>query len=341
MADEPQSLAEDLQRVPQEARRLWEHLPDKLLFGLLLALWGGLFHFLGNSTIGYVKTTSLFGWTHYVLSTSEADSLGLYIPFLVAGFIYWKRQELIDVPKQRWWPGVTLVALGLLLHCMGYLVQQSRVSIVGFFLGLYGLMGMVWGWRWLTVIFFPFCLFIFCVPLATETERITFPMRLYASQITAFICRSILGMEDLILNGTQLLDAKGRYQYEIAAACSGIKSLSATLAISVIGGFVFFRSFWRRSVTFLAAFPLAVLGNVLRLSAIIVASGAFGRQAGQFVHDNAVLSLLPYIPAVGGVIVLIWLLEEREPGAVAPSRSADAGTPSTLADGDSPPAPTH
>ena len=298
-------------------------MPDKLLFGLMLAGWLALFHFLGNSTIGYVKTHSLFGWMKYALGISDADSHGLYIPWVVLGFAYWKREELLAVTKEKWWPGLSILLLGAVIHCLGYLVQQTRVSIMGFFIGLYGLMGMVWGWRWLAAVFFPYCLFVFCVPLSSETERITFPMRLYATKITAFLCQSVLQIP-VIHTGTMLYDAKGEYKYEIAAACSGIKSLSATTAMAIIIGFLFFKSPWRRLVTFAAAFPLAVLGNVLRLTAIIVASEAFGHEAGQYVHDSSWLSLLPYIPAIGGLIGLVVLLDDRPRPQAAPAAAVNA-----------------
>jgi exosortase len=298
-------------QVGSELKRCWDRLPNKLLFGLMLLAWILLFQFLGNSTLGYVKTPSLFGWMKYAFTISDADELGAYMPLVVIGFIYWKRDSLVAAAQAPWWPALILVMLGLVLHWTGYVVQQTRLSIIGFFIGLYGLTGMVWGWRWLKALFFPFCLFVFCVPLATETERITFPMRLLATKITGVLCQSIMGIP-VRIDGTMLLDAKGQYHYEIAAACSGIKSLSATVAISVIAGFVFFKAPWRRFAVIAAAFPLAVMGNVLRLVAIIVASEGFGPEAGKFVHDNSVLSLLPYVPAIGGVVLLVKLLGDQE-----------------------------
>lgn len=332
MAEETQSksLLDDAREVVSESVRLWHRIPDKLLFGLMAVAWGVLFHFLGNSTLGYVKTSSLFGWMKYCYTISDADELGMYMPLLVVGLAYWKREQLSAVTKSPWWPAIALVLLGLVLHWMGYVVQQTRLSIVGFFLGLYGIMGMVWGWRWMAAIFFPFCLFVFCVPLSAETERITFPMRLMATKITAAFCHHVMGI-DVISDGTMLSDAKGQYQYEIAAACSGIKSLSSTVAISVVAGFVFFKSAWRRALVIGAAFPLAVLGNVLRLVAIIVASEGFGRDAGKFVHDNAILSLIPYVPAIGGVVLLVGFLGDQEKSKSAPGPATPNEGPAAVA----------
>ena len=105
----------------------------------------------------------------------------------------------------------------------------------------------------------------------------------------------------------------GQYEYEVAAACSGIRSLTATLAIAMIYGFIAFRSHWRKAVIVSAAFPLAVVANVFRLSTIVVAAEAFGQKAGNFVHENSILSLLPYVPSIIGILVLGKFLAEKPP----------------------------
>ena len=60
---------------------------------------------------------------------------------------------------------------------VGYTVQQTRLSVVGFFCGLYAMMGMLWGWQWLRATFFPFFLFAFMLPLTGEMEGLTLPLR--------------------------------------------------------------------------------------------------------------------------------------------------------------------
>lgn len=46
-----------------------------------------------------------------------------------------------------------------------------------------------------------------------------------------------------------------------------------------------------------SALPLAVAGNVLRLTLIIVVAEAFGQKTGDWVHENTFFSMLPYVPA--------------------------------------------
>jgi exosortase len=210
-----------------------------------------------------------------------------------------------------------LVGLALLVHVGGFVVQYPQISVAAFFLGIYALTGLIWGRDWLRASFFPMALFVFAVPLgSTLVEMVTFPMRLLAAKITSGICGGLLGI-DVIREGTLLFDKNHRFQYEVAAACGGIRSLIALLGLSTIYAFMSFDSGWRRGIVILAAFPLAIAGNVFRLVCIVIAAEAFGQEAGAFVHDNVILSLLPYVPAIAGLLVLGKFLRDRPDVVVA------------------------
>lgn len=294
-----------------EVRTFWEAMPSKGFFFILLACWLALFHVLGNSTLGYAKTTSLFQWLEWMYKNSEDDAHGRLIPFVVVGLFWWKRIELMAVPKRASWAALFVLVLGVWVHVVGYTVQQTQISVVGFFLGIYGLMGVIWGWKWLEASFFPYCLVAFCVPVSNLSGFITFPLRVVATKITGWVCAGGLGI-DVIQDGTRIFDPNGAYQYEVAAACSGIRSLTAIVALSTIYAFVKLRSPWKRLLMVAAAAPLAVASNVFRLCAIVVAAEAFGQGAGNYVHESSWLSLLPYVPALGGMVLLgHWLREDR------------------------------
>jgi exosortase len=291
-----------------EGLAFWRHMPDKGLFFGLLAAWLALFHFLGNSVFGYIDTPSLLRWMYHEYDTSADYGHGMLMPFVVIGLLYWKRAELIGVKKEVWWPAVGIVAMALVLHLFGYLVQFPQVSIVAFFVGIYGLTGVVWGRGWLWRTLFPMGLFVFSVPLGTLGEAITVPMRMLASYLTSGVCGGLLGI-DVIRDGSELRDASGRFNYEVAAACGGIRSLISLLGLSTVFAFLTFKGNTRRLLMILSAFPLAIAGNVFRLVCIIVAAEAFGQDAGSFVHDH--LGMLPYLPAFAGLFLLGHLLRER------------------------------
>lgn len=292
----------------------WRRLPDKPLFFTVLAAWLALFHFLGNSTFGYVDTASLFHWmwnAYNSKSPAADDGHGNLIPIVVLALFWWKRKELLAQPLKNWWPGLVLLGLAITLHILGYLVQQPRLCIVALFVGLYGLMGLVWGPRWLVACFFPFFLFGFMIPLGSLTEPITFPLRLAVSKTVALFCQYILAI-DVQSVGTSLIRLPEGFQYDVAAACSGIRSLMAITAISIIYAFTVFRLWSHRVALMALAVPLAFIGNTFRMMVIVLAAELGGQAAGNRTHDSSFWSMLPYVPAIIGLMLSGRWLERRE-----------------------------
>lgn len=197
-----------------EFHRCWLALPNKGLFFGLLGAWLILFQFLGNGTFGYVDTASLMHWMHTAYNNKETgtdDAQGNLIPFAVLGLFWWKRKELLALQLGLWWPALFLLAGALLLHTMGYLVQQPRISIVSFFVGIYALMGLAWGSGWIRRSLFPYGLFIFCMPFGSLSEPISFPLRIFVTKVVAVIT-PLLGI-DVVRDGTQLFNASRTYQF--------------------------------------------------------------------------------------------------------------------------------
>ena len=294
----------------------WRRLPNKSIFFTLLAAWALLFQFFGNSILGYVHTPSLFEWLFnlYNLGNDENDnSYCNIIPFLVTGIFWWKRRELLALPLQLWWPGLPLLAAALALHILGFVVQQPLVSVIALLAGIYALMGLAWGREWLRHSSYPFFLFVFSIPMAAYMNFILFPLRLLVCWLVEMVAH-LFGIE-IIRQGTQLIDPSGTFQYEVAAACGGMRSLIAVFLLATVIAFGLLRSPGRRIFLMVLALQFAVLGNMLRLLAIIVAAEMGGQKWGNYIHEGGpfgIISLLPYIP---GIIGLLWAgrwLENRE-----------------------------
>ena len=296
-----------------DAVACWQRLPNKFFFFALLAAWLALFQFLGNSLLGYVHTHSLFAWLYEAYNSPNPatdDGHGNLIPFVVVGLFWWKREKLLALPLRTWWPGIFLLALAGALHVAGFVVQQPRLSVLAMFTGVFGLMGLAWGWAWLKESIFPFWLFIFSVPLAALMLPVTFPLRLMASWLTATVANLLT--IPVARAGTQLMAPDGSFQYDVAAACSGMRSLVAIFLLATVYGFVTFRSPGKRFFLMALALPLSVVGNFTRLSCIIFAAEMGGQSAGNFVHENAFFSLVPYVPAMAGLLLAGRWLEKRE-----------------------------
>lgn len=288
-------------------REEWRQLPNRGFFLLLAAAWVCLFQFWGNATFNVLDPASLFSWIYNIDTSSNVDEEhGLLIPFVVLVLYWWKRKELVARPAALWWPAIGFIVLALALHYVGFVSEQQRLSVVAFFLGLYGLTGLAWGRHWLRASLFPFFLFAFSVPMAEFMDPLTMRLRLVVSRIVEIIAH--LGLApDLVRDGTQLFDAQHTFAYEVAAACSGIHSLMALTALATVYGFVVFKEPWKRAVMMVISLPLAILGNVVRLCFTIVVAESMGQDAGKFVETKA-----GYITFLVAMVCAYWVARRLE-----------------------------
>jgi exosortase len=298
-----------------ELRRFWGALPDKAVFGALLAAWVLLFHYFGWTTTVAGRTGSLFAWMWGKWDDPANDaSHGKIIPLVVLCLLWARRQQLARSVAGVWWPGLLAVGLALALHVTGFVVQQPRFSMIAFFFGAWGLVGLVWGWETLKAAFFPFFIFAFCVPMGgTFALRLTLPLRLFAAKLTMFITNDMLEIEEVRRIGTTLFHQHGLWHYDVAAECSGIRSFTALLAISTIFSVLTMRVFWKRAVMIALTVPIALLCNVLRLSTIILMATAYKSQAaGDFVDHW--FGYGTYLIGIGILLLAArWLREKPRP----------------------------
>ena len=292
-----------------EFRAFWAWLPDKPLFFTLLGAWAGLFHFLGHCSFNFTDQPSLFAWMWGAWSAEALEAEhGKLVPVVVLILLWLRRNELLATPTRRWLPALAGVALALVLHVLAFTVQQPRVSMVALAGGVWCLVGLVWGPGWLRKTFFPFLLLGFCVPLEALGEGLLFQLRLLVTQLSVGIGHNLLGL-DVLRDGTAIFNTARTFNYDVAPACSGIRSLTSLLAVTTIYGYVAFRAPWKRAVMMALAAPLAVAGNVARITTVIILAEAFGHKAGAAAETN--LGYVTFAVAIGLMLLAGWLMREK------------------------------
>jgi len=325
----------------KELRQLWDGLPNKAEFAVLAAAWILLFHYLGNSVLGYVDTASMFAWLDAIHTNAEKndsdDAFGRFVPFLVGVLLLVRRRELHETPKSPWPPALALIAFGLLLHAVGFLVQQTRVSIAAFLVGLFGIMGLLWGREWLKSVFFPYFLLGFVIPVAAYLDSLTFKLRLLSTWVSTTFCSAVLSIS-LRRIGTLVefppvtpLPGAGAgragFVFNVAPACSGIRSLTVVALLTIAFAWLNFRCPWRRALLILCGIPLALLGNVVRLILTFCVADIWGEAAGSRVETKA--GFITFAVALGGVFFIGRFLREPEttPSPAAPVPTPDPAQP--------------
>ena len=322
------TLAEELLR---EARVFWGRLPDKPLFLALLGAWAVLFHFLGHCSFNFTDQPSLFAWMWGAWSAPALEAEhGKLVPFVVLALLWLRRNQLLATPARRWPPALAGLTAALALHVIAFTVQQPRVSMVALAGGAWWLVGLVWGPGWLRKTLFPFLLLGFCVPLEALGEGVLFQLRLLVTKISVGIGHDLLGL-DVLRDGTRIFNSARTFNYDVAPACSGIRSLASLLAVTTIYGYVSFRAPWKRVAMIALAAPLAVAGNVARITTVIILAEAFGHKTGAAAETN--LGYVTFAVAIGLMLAAGWLMREQ-PSASPPTEPANSP------DGDQPGAPT-
>ena len=217
------------------------------------------------------------------------------------------------------------LAAGLALHAVGFVAQQTRVSIVAFLVCAWAVLRLGGGRRWGGAAAFPLAFMLFAIPI-NVLDSIGFWLRVWVVDASGAIARGA-GIA-VLQSGTQLVAPDGKYNYDVAAACSGIRSLTAMAALSLLAGYLNFRGAGRRALVLLLCFPLVYVGNVARIVAIVFAAEAGGPAWGDVAHDVMGYGIFAIVlgGVLGGVVLLRrWWPEEADKAERTETKEEIAG----------------
>lgn len=232
-----------------------------------------LFHLHGNSQEIAACRHSLFRWLDSRWTGDYA-----YCRFLPLASLYalWRRRrEIAAAPRRSDWRGAFVVAAALVLHWLGVLAQQPRISAVGFILLLWGLPFLIYGYglaRWLL---FP-CGYLFLAIPLNFIDSMTAPLRLFATAVSAALLNGF-GLEVQRI-GSGLFSAAGNaFSFNVAPECSGLRSLLAMTALMAFYAWLTQNTLFKKWLLFLCSIPVAVVANICRIILVVVVAAFFGQ----------------------------------------------------------------
>lgn len=272
--------------------------PDWIRLGVsggLFALAFALFHFLGNTADeGRWGRSALvwmvLRWQDSGISMGSGDySHGFLVPFASLYVVWTQRDALLRAPKRVTPAALVFVVGALLLHYLGVKAEQTRLSLFAGIGLLWSVPFYLYGWQVAKRLIFPCAFLIFAVPL-NFLDGLSSHLRLINAEVSAAVMRG-LGL-DVQAVGTAIYgppyDARATLKLDVADPCSGIRSLTAMMALTAIYGYLVMRGFWRKWALFLAGIPLAMAGNVARIVMIGIMSEAINTDiATGLPHDYA------------------------------------------------------
>jgi exosortase len=188
----------------------------------------------------------------------------------VAFLLGWTRRErLYNAPRRPTLAGAALVVVSALMYVGGRLGAElflTRVSLVGV---LAGTIAFVWGREHLRILAFPVAFLLFMVPLpAIVFNQLTFPLQLVASAAGELVIQAA-GIP--VLRDGNVLQLPTR-TLEVVEACSGMRSVVSLLMLAVTIGQLSERRIMPRVLLVVAAIPVAIAANALRVAGTGIAA---------------------------------------------------------------------
>lgn len=195
--------------------------------------------------------------------TEAALSQGMLLPPLALYIAWLQRDRTLGyaaAPQRR---GLLITALGCCMFILGKLASEFFMTRFSFVIIVTGLIWTFWGFNRLRTLTLPLLLLATMVPLPVMLyNSVAAPLQLLASDLAARIAQAA-GIS-VFRDGNIIQLASG--SLGVAEACSGLNSLSALLVGSILLGYLLCSHVPARVLLFLAAIPLAVVVNIIRVS---------------------------------------------------------------------------
>jgi len=276
-------------------------------------------------------------WYHLV-QLSLNDSLYSHLPLIpfVSVYLVWMRRETLPPVSL---PNRTLAA-GLLIAGIAVLASYFAVTRSGTALALED--SLAWTTYAFLLLFASVCAWFLgrdllkavCFPLGFLIFMAPFPTAVHQA-MEAFLQHWSADVSYLMISGagTPILREGLIFHIpgiilEVAPQCSGIRSTVALFITSVVAGYFFLHSPWKRLVLTFAVIPLAILRNGLRIFTIAQLCVYISPDmVNSFIHHRGgpIFFALSLIPFLG----LLYFLYRSERGRRKPAPHPSADLPST------------
>jgi exosortase len=253
---------------------------------------------------------------HFYLDDTNAAgrySHCVLLPVVSALWIWDRWGRISSVPRSVSGRGVALVAASVLLYVYGRSIRMNLMQHVAM---LATLAGMVWalaGPLLLRALAFPVSYLGLMIPLSTPVDdAITVPLQGIATRIAQAFFEA-LGW--IVVREGNVLQLP-RVKLLVEEGCSGIHSLYALIALAVAYVAFVERPWWLRITLVVAALPVAVIANAVRVGATgVLAYKVDPKYATGLSHETAGMIVF----AIGVVMLLFldWCLRPDAPEAAA------------------------
>jgi exosortase len=255
-----------------------------------------------------------FRWIHkqheHSIGALEDWGHAYAIPFLSLYMIWLKREEIVALRAQPFWPALAPFLLGLMCYLFFIVgVPNHMLQGVSLILTLQATALLVTGPKIFRHLFLPIAFLIFSVTLSEQIMiKVTFQLQLIASK-GAWVMLSVIGsifgfLVDL--DGNTL--SVGGNKLNVAEACSGMRMVVAFYALAATVAALGCRHWWQRVALLLLAAPVAIFMNVIRVAVLgLLSLGNVNLAAGE---AHMLIGTLLLIPSLALFLAVVWTLNK-------------------------------
>jgi exosortase len=240
-------------------------------------------------------------------------SHGYLVPAF-AGVLLWLRRSLLPAAPGGYsgW-GLLLMLAGALLLFAGVYTYFDWLEAASLTLWLAGICVLLGGWGALRWAWPAIAFLLFMIPLPYRVENaLSHPLQSLATRGSTYLMQTV-GLAALAEGNTIVL---GRGRIGVVEACNGLSMMLIFFALATALAIVVNRPLLDRVIILLSAAPIAVIANVLRITATGAAQELISPEAAHAIfHDWAGWLMMPV--ALGLLAFELWLLGrilvERQP----------------------------
>ena len=229
---------------------------------------------------------------------NEYYSHGFLVP-IISGYIVWKmREEIRTIDKKPSQFGLVLFAAGIIIQGISVLWTIRFLSGISLLITLAGTILFLYGWEFMKRIRFPFFFLILMIPLPF-IYTIVYPTQTISVLATTNLA-NLIGIP-AVRDGLIITIPGGAF--EVGVECSGINSMISLFMIGIIFAYVLDGSNLMKATILISTIPLALAGNILRITSILVVAGKYGPEAAiNYFHDFS--SILLFSVALVGLFLV-------------------------------------
>lgn len=223
------------------------------------------------------------GWMCRIWLRSDYYGHGPLIPVVAGYLVYTRRRELAQAAGTRYVWGIPFIAGGLLVHTAAVYLDVNFPQGFALIAVVFGVIVLLRGWNAGRALWFPIAFLAFMVPTGRIlVNKFSLPLQLGSTKV-AVLFPMLLGLP-VEVRGTTIEIPE--YTFEVAEACSGLKSSIAMLALAALFAYLIVAPPWKRLAVFVAGLPVALLANAGRITLTLMLARSLGAETAEgFFHS--------------------------------------------------------